>query len=78
MVPSQGREQLGHGHHGHAYGRVRQAVGKHEARAVEHRATRVDDVGHVSLALRVLRGEERLMQLADDAARVVEVEQERA
>jgi hypothetical protein len=53
-------EQYAEVDHGDPHGRVAAAVGKHDAVAVDHRATRVDDVRDVTIAFRLVGDQERL------------------
>jgi hypothetical protein len=50
-------------------------VGQHEVVGVNHAAARVHDVGHVSLALVDVGAQQRLVEVADDLTRLVEVEE---
>ena len=72
------REHVVESEHGDPRSDVRESVRQHELAGVDHAAARVDDVGHVPVTL-VLYGEQkRLVQMAEDPAGILGVEEDRS
>ena len=71
----QSSEQFLECNRGNACPDIGKSVGQDDVAGMDHAAAGVHDIGYVSFALLGHGNEERLFQVADDATRIVEIEQ---